>query len=330
MHMNRLERVYKIHQLLQERKLVTRETFLSELEVSLATFKRDLEHMRDRLNAPVIWDRDAGGYRFASEAHAGRGPRYELPGLWFNQEEATALVTMQHLLASIDQGKLLAPHVEPLMSRIDSILGSGETSSKELRKRIKVVNFHSRKANAAFLPEVGYALLNRKQIHITYYARGRNETTERDVSPQRLCFYQANWYLDGYCHRKKELRTFAIDSIQSINLLETKAIEMSAKDLDAHLTSGYGIFSGTETKTAKLKFSPERARWVASENWHGQQISSFDADGNYILEVPYSDDRELMLDILRHGSHVEVLGPKDLRKKVADLHRAALNIYENK
>jgi len=323
--MNRLERVYKIDQMLQERKVVSRSAFLDELEVSLATFKRDLEYMRDRFNAPVEWDRDAGGYRFSNETQ-NTGPRYQLPGLWFNQEEATALVTMQHLLSSLDQGALLGPHIEPLMARIDSILGSGETSSKELRRRIKVVNFHSRKIQAQFLPEVGYALLNRKQIHITYYARGKDETTKRDVSPQRLCFYQANWYLDGYCHLKKDLRTFAIDSIQSVNILETKALELTAKELDAHLASGYGIFSGEKVQIAKLKFSPERARWVSSENWHGQQVSSFDSGGNYILEVPYSDHRELMLDIMRHGSHVEVLAPKELRNKVAKAHGEAADL----
>ena len=160
---------------------------------------------------------------------------------------------MQHLLSSIDHGRLLAPHIEQLMSRIDSILGSGETSSKELRKRIKVVNFHARPANAKFFSEVGYALLNRKQIHIQYYARGKNETTERDVSPQRLCFYQANWYLDGWCHWKKELRTFAIDSVHAITLLDTKAIEMSAKELDAHLASGVdGIFCVFSTNTCRI------------------------------------------------------------------------------
>lgn len=324
--MNRLERVYRIDQMLQERKVVSRETFLRELEVSLATFKRDLEHMRDRLNAPVVWDRDLNGYRFANEQQS-HGPRYQLPGLWFNQEEATALVTMQHLLSSIDHGRLLGPHIEPLMSRIDSILGSGETSSKELRKRIKVVNFHARRADAKFFSEVGYALLNRKQIHMEYYSKGKNETTKRNVSPQRLCFYQANWYLDGWCHAKKELRTFAIDGIRAVTILEDKALEMPAKDLDAHLASGYGIFSGANVKMAKLRFTPERARWVATENWHGQQISEFDPSGNYVLQVPYSDDRELVLDILRHGGHVEVLSPKELRKTVAQAHAqaAALN-----
>ncbi len=320
--MNRLERVYRIDQMLQERKVVSRETFLRELEVSLATFKRDLEHMRDRLNAPVIWDRDLNGYRFASEQQ-GRGPRYQLPGLWFNEQEATALVTMQHLLESIDRGRLLSPHIEPLQSRIDAILGSGETPAKELRKRIKVVNVHARTADAKFFSEVGYALLNRKQIHIEYYAKGKDQVTQRDVSPQRLCFYQSNWYLDGWCHAKKELRTFAIDGIRSIQIMEAKANEISAKELDAHLAAGYGIFSGATTKNAKLKFTPERARWVATENWHGQQVSQFDAQGYYVLEVPYSDDRELMLDIMRHGGHVEVMAPADLRKKVAQAHSEA-------
>ena len=41
-----------------------RDAFLDELEVSLATFKRDLEYMRDRLNEPIAWDADAGGYRY--------------------------------------------------------------------------------------------------------------------------------------------------------------------------------------------------------------------------------------------------------------------------
>ena len=54
--MGRLERFYKIDQLLQSRRIVSREVFLEELEVSLATFKRDLEYMRDRVNAPVLWD----------------------------------------------------------------------------------------------------------------------------------------------------------------------------------------------------------------------------------------------------------------------------------
>ena len=56
--MDRTERLYRIDRMLNDRKVVPVHEFLKELEVSLATFKRDLEYLRDRLNAPVIWDRD--------------------------------------------------------------------------------------------------------------------------------------------------------------------------------------------------------------------------------------------------------------------------------
>ena len=62
--MDRTERFYKIDQLLQARGRVKVGEFLDELGVSLATFKRDLEYMRERLNAPIVWDRDASAYRF--------------------------------------------------------------------------------------------------------------------------------------------------------------------------------------------------------------------------------------------------------------------------
>ena len=50
--------------------------------------------------------------------------------------------------------------------------------------------------------------------------------------------------------------------------------------------------------------------------WHPQQLATFEADGSYLLKVPYSDDRELLGDILRYGADVQVLEPKELRAKV--------------
>ena len=84
--MDRTERFYRIDQLLNERGVVSRDAFLDELEVSHATFKRDIEYMRDRLNAPVIYDPDAGGYRY--DKQSATGPRFALPGLWFTESEA--------------------------------------------------------------------------------------------------------------------------------------------------------------------------------------------------------------------------------------------------
>ena len=73
--------------------------------------------------------------------------------------------------------------------------------------------------------------------------------------------------------------------------------------------------------------SPERARWVAAEVWHPMQRAHFVASGAYVVEFPYSDDRELIGDILRHGAEVEVLAPAQLRRKVAAAHTAAARHY---
>jgi len=97
--MNRSERFYQIDLLLSVHKVMSRQDLLDALEVSWATLKRDLSYLRDRFNAPIIFDRDAGGYRFETP---GVGPAYELPGLWFNGDEAYALLTMHQLLCELE------------------------------------------------------------------------------------------------------------------------------------------------------------------------------------------------------------------------------------
>ena len=90
--------------------------------------------------------------------------------------------------------------------------------------------------------------------------------------------------------------------------------------LDDYLLDSCGIVYGGQAQRAKLRFSVERARWVAAEVWHPDQKGSFDAEGRYILELPFRDDRELVQDILRHGGDVEVLSPTALRRKILAAH----------
>ena len=313
--MGDIERLHRIKYMIQARKCVSIQEFLDELEISKATFKRDLEYLRDRMNASIVFDRAEGGYRFDKP---NAGEKIELPGLWFSEKEATALVLMQHLLDNLDQGGLISSHIDPLVEIIDGILAQSEVSAKELRKRIKVFGMSARKSSLSNFEEVGTALLKRKRLELEYYSKGSNETSKRVVSPQRLIFYRDNWYLDAYCHMRKALRSFAVDSIREAHLLEIKSDEISEKELHENFSESYGIFSGKATQRAKLRFSPERARWVSNETWHGQQISSFDKEGRYILEFDYNQDPELVMEILKHGSSVEILAPLSLKKKVKE------------
>ena len=327
--MNRIERLYKIDQLISDRKVLSFDALRESLEVSPATLKRDLQYLRDRLNAPIVWDRDMGGYHY-EKGNLAAGSQFELPGLWFNASEIHALLTMQHLLATLDQGGLLGPHIQPLMARLNGLLGSADNSAEEIRKRVRIIGIGARRMQLHHFEKVGSALLRRKRLIITYRARGKNEVTEREVSPQRLVHYRENWYLDAWCHLRRELRSFAVDSILKADLVETRARNVSEKILDEVLGTGYGIFSGKKVQWAKLKFTPERARWVAQEQWHPRQKSKFEPDGSYLLEMPYADDRELLMDILKYGPDAEVLAPATLRKTVAERLRQSAKHYLKK
>ncbi|MDH3978095.1 MAG: YafY family transcriptional regulator [Gammaproteobacteria bacterium] len=311
--MDRTERFYKIQRLLSQRRFVTREAFIDELEVSRATFKRDLEYLRDRMNMPIVWNRELGGYELdpdAATAHL-----FQLPGLWFSAEEVHALLTMEHLLEKLQPG-LLGPQLRPLRNLIRKTLESGDFTVSEVNRRIRILQIGVRPVESTSFQAISTALLSRRQLNIKHYRRARDETLDREISPQRLVYYRDNWYLDAWCHLRKGLRTFSVDVIKDAMVTTKKAREVTDKMLDETLGAGFGIFSGKNVQMAVLRFSPVRARWVSREIWHSEQDGSFELDGAYLLKVPYSDPRELVMDVLKYGSDVEVLAPAELRKLV--------------
>lgn len=321
--MDRTERLYKIDRMLNDRKVVPVQEFLEELEVSLATFKRDLEYLRDRFNAPVIWDRDAGGYRFEKQ---GVGDAYELPGLWFSASEIHALLTMQQLLNSLGPG-LLTPHIQPLLTRLRMLLDRENMPVDAVEKKIRIQRVNARAYEPEFFTPIASAVLQRKRIVIDHHNRNRNETIRREVSPQRLNYYRENWYLDAWCHLRNELRSFGLDAIKGVWLGTETAQEVSDEELAAVLDSGYGIFSGKDILWAELEFSPSRSQWVSKETWHPDQESHFTADGSYRLRLPFSNPTELIMDILHHLPEVRVVGPVSLRNMVRDQLQAALKNF---
>ena len=319
--MERTERFYKMERLLRERRSVPLRVFLEALEVSRATFKRDLEYLRNRFKAPIDWDAESRGYRLDPKA-----PRLELPGLWFSPAETYALLTMQHLLETLQPG-LLTPHVKPLLERLRATLEKGDHSAAEVERRIHILQQAARKSKLEHFEVVAAAVLKRKRLSIRHHNRQRDEETTRTISPQHLVHYRGNWYVDAWCHTAEAVRSFSVDAIRSAMLLEEKARDVPKAELDEHFQSGYGIFAGKEVRWAKLRFTAERARWVSSEDWHPKQKARFEADGSYVLEVPYADDRELLMDILKFGPDVEVLAPAGLRTRVREALKAALGRY---
>jgi len=318
--MDRMQRIYKLHQILSARRYpIPRGQLESELECSRASLTRIIAEMRDFFDAPIEFDKEAGGYRYSHEA-------FQLPGLWFTPSELLALSAAQKLLEQAQPG-LLDNQLAPLKSRIDKLLGQEHLGDGELARRLRILRMAARQPDTHIFQIVAGATAQRRRLGIAYHGRERDAVSEREISPQRLVHYRDNWYLDAWCHGKDALRNFALDRIRSARVLDAPAHEVPDSVIDSHYKTAYGIFGGPARDTAILRFSAERARWVADELWHPEQQDRWLDDGRFERRLPYADARELMLDIRKYGPDVEVVGPPELRTAVAESLTAAARQY---
>ena len=316
-------RLYKYRTLLSGGKVRTRSELLEVLEISPATFKRDLTKLRDQLRMPIVFDREAGGYRMEVD-----GSLSELPGLWFSQDELLALATTKQMLEQLEPG-FWGNHLQPLQERLAELLESQGIDPWEMSRRVAVLHTGKRRFESNAFDAVSQANFTRCRVKIRHFGRQTGEVTERVISPQCLVYYRSNWYVDAWCHLRNDLRSFSVDAMESATLLVDDAVEVDPAKIHETFGRGYGIFGGAPVGRAKLKFSARRARWVAQEAWHPDQVSTVLPDGALILEVPYSDTRELIGEILRHGTDVEVIEPPELRAQTAATLSRALGAYSD-
>ena len=328
--MGQAARLRDIVAILEARKHpVPREVLLNELGVSYATFKRDLDVLRDQFQAPITWlPGEAGRERgYVLNDKGWSSGKLGLPRAWFTSSEIYALLMIDTLAGHIAPG-LLTEHLQPLITRITLALSAADDTPEDIRSRVQILASSARRRDAAHFENVAQATVRRSRLEILYFTQSRNERSTRTVSPQRLIHYKENWYLVAWCHKAEAPRVFALDSVESAKVLKVPAVEADKAAIDAMVGKDFGIYSGGERKWAKLRFSALQARWVEAEVWHPEQKSTIQDDGSLVLEVPYSDQRELLLDALKFGAETEVLEPPELREEVRSRLRRALSQYE--
>ena len=323
--MDRYERILTLHRLLKTARYpVTLQHLKDELGCSRATLYRDIAFLRDALGAPIeSGEGDESAIRYAAD----EAERFELPGLWLTSEELAALLALNELLGRSDPG-VLAGALAPFRARIERLLSDHASGRALPIERIRVISSGARRLDQAAFRTVASALLNRQRLKFRYRARSTDAQTERIVSPQRLAHYRDNWYLDAWDHARDALRSFALDRIRDPEQLDESALDRDASELDAHLASSYGIFSGQPKAWATIRFSSHAARWVADEHWHSQQQGAWLPDGRFELKLPYSNSRELLMDILKYGPDAEIVAPVSLREEMKIMLQLALGAYQ--
>jgi predicted DNA-binding transcriptional regulator YafY len=312
--MSKVERLYHLHNILQPRRTPSsRQELMERLECSQATLYRLVAELRDFLGAPIEQDADTRGFYYDRSY----GQPFDLPGIWISPGELQALLTARQVLSNVQPG-LLEGELTALQGRISALLRQKGVEAESGESRIHIQQVAGRAVPARMFQDMLGALIRRLRLRITYHGRRRDEVSERTVSPQRLTQYRNSWYLDAWCHQAGGLRSFALERIRQQQVVDEPARDVSEEELAAHFDRSYGIFSGPGEHIAELRFTAEMSRWVAEEIWHPDQQGEFDSAGRWVLKLPFRSARELVMDVLRYGADVEVLGPAFLRSLVAE------------
>lgn len=297
-----------LQRLPKNQQTITLMQLAQSLERSERTIRRDIEELVDQRHAP--WFICNGNVYLDSS----RAQQIELEGYWFTAEELFSLLALYQMVDSLSEG-LLSGHFHEFKQRILQVLGPKQ-QSQNLTRNVKIIPIASPTINNQLLNKVTQAIAKQQQLQIQFWNRHQNLTSERIISPYQLVRYRDRWFVDGYCHQKNGLRSFSLEAILHITPLKTTAKPIPPKQLQQHYQSSYGIFNGQANKIAILNFSAYQARWIKDQQWHPQQTSNWLADGRYQLHLPYNNDPELIQDILKFGTEVEVVSPPELRSKV--------------
>jgi len=321
--MSKVERLYHLHNILNQRRTpISRQDLMERLECSQATLYRLVAELRDFLGAPIEQDPDNRGFYYDRSYEQ----PFDLPGIWISPGELQALLTARQVLSNVQPG-LLEGELESLQGRISALLRQKGVEEESGESRIHIQHVAGRAVPSRMFQDVLGTLIRRLQLHIIYHGRRKDEESERTVSPQRLTQYRNSWYLDAWCHKAEGLRSFALERIRQQQVVDEPAREVSDKELSSHFDRSYGIFSGPGEHTAKLRFTPETSRWVSEEIWHPDQQGGFDSQGCWVLKLPFSSARELVMDVLRYGPDVEVVAPEFLRELVAESAGRTVQVY---
>ncbi len=267
--MDHFDKIYRLHGLLNNHHTpLSLERIRERLDCSKSTATRTIESLRDYLNAPLEYNREANGYFYNQKSS--RKP-YELPGLWFSSEELHGLLICQQILQNISPG-ILSDHIESLQQRINKMLSKENSLQPVIAEKIYFPTIGRRLKDDNHFKRIATALFSNKQLNIQYYARGQtNQHSERIISAQKLIYYRDNWYLVAHCHYRNELRIFSIDRIHSAQSLDQPSQQIDKEKIQNFLDSSYRIFTGKMTDIAVLEFTKSRANWVADEHWHPDQ-----------------------------------------------------------
>jgi proteasome accessory factor B len=294
-----------------------------EIEVSTKTIQRDIDFMRDRLGLPIEYDPLRVGFYYSEAVTS-------FPSIEVSEGEVAALFVAQKALAQYKG----TPFERPLRSAFRKIADSlKERVSFSWSELEDAISFHSAGASVADLElfeAVSQAVLRSVELEFEYRKLQSKGYEPRRVRPLHIASLENQWYVFAEDLDRKNLRTFALPRMRNVDLTNTKFRRPKDFSITKVLSGSFGVFEGGKKHRIRLKFDPFAARLVSERSWHESQRIRESADGSLVLELDLGGLEEIERWVLSWGSHVRVLGPKQLIDRVQGEARAIAALYRDR
>ena len=277
-------------------------------EIAPKTAQRSIDHFRDRLQAPLEYDSSQKGYYYTD-------PTFQLPIIRISEEELLALLISKKLISEASAGSL-AEELGSVSTRLGSLLAANLPGRAKLEDAFSFRWKNISPTDPMTFKIVTSALLQGKLLTFCYYSPNASSCTMRTVEPHHMVNYMGNWHLISFCHLRNEWRDFVLGRMTLCNVEGVPFLIRSKEDWQPFLQDTFGIFQTKNNFDVVLRFTPERSRWIKGEIWHEGQSEEVHEDGSLTRTISVSHEAEILMEILKHGAHVEVLKPEWLKEKV--------------
>lgn len=323
---NQVARQWCLIRILESRtRGMTAQQIASELEEDIRTIYRDLDALQ-AAGFPLYTDRDGKSSHW--KLLNGNKAELQIP---FTASELISLHMSSELLGIL-KGTVFYDGIQEVLKKVRSAL------SPEMLKYLDRVSGH---LAAGFSPRKNYeafretielateAAAKRRRVEIRYKAASTGLTTTRRIDPYQVWAFNGVFYLIGLCHVREAIRTFAVDRIKNIQVLEESFEYPEDFNLGDYLQSAFRVMTGEPVKI-KVRFARSAAHVVRERIWHPSQEIRDQRNGDIVVTLEVPINYQVISWILGFGSAAAVLEPPELIKRLREEHRAAARAYEGR
>jgi predicted DNA-binding transcriptional regulator YafY len=275
------------------------------------TLRRDLAAL-ESAGFPLLTERANGQTRWRLLDGFRR-----LPALGFAPSELMALIFSRDLLRPL-QGTHIHAALDSALSKASAALPPpGLDFVRQMREFLSVrLGPHKRyRAHREVIDRASRAIAERRTVQIRYRSASSGKAGRREIDPYHLWYAAGGLYLIGYCHRRRDVRMFAVERIRSLTLTDHPYQLPLGFDVQAYVQDALVVMRGRQI-AVELVFDRATAAWARDRVWHPSQELTPLTGGRLRMTLGVADTRELVGWILSFGRGVKVVRPAALRERV--------------